>query len=88
MTILGQVTMDIFNKIYHEVKKPKNKDKLYELTGLLLDSLLQQIKPYFYTLIVMLFIMFTMNCVQFYYYVKMAATTPNVDIMKSFGNSF
>ena len=70
-SIFGDVTREIIDLIYNESKRKHNKRKLKYIfdmtTGLLLDN----IKPYLYTILAILILMFTMNVFQFYYYIRM-----------------
>jgi hypothetical protein len=49
--LLGNVTNECIDFIYHETQKTKNKKKLKSVINTLLDILFSDIKPYLYTIL-------------------------------------
>lgn len=70
-SILGDLTSDLINIVYKESKKKNNIKKLHHIIDLVIDYSYSKIQPFLYTIIGVLIIMFIMNCLQFYYYIKM-----------------
>lgn len=70
MTFISKATKDFFYYINKELEKEKNKKNISTVTSYFSKLILERFTPYFYTLLCILIIMFVMNCVQFYYYLK------------------
>lgn len=70
MTFISKATKDFFYYINKELEKEKNKKNIASITSYFSKIILERFSPYFYTLLCILLIMFVMNCVQFYYYLK------------------
>lgn len=80
MSIIGKATKDIFYLIKKELEKNKNKESLSSIVNYFLSILLDKINPYFYTILIVLIVMFIMNFVQFYYYIKIFMRINNQNI--------
>lgn len=78
MSLIGKATHDLISLFTKELNKNKNKKNLSEITKYLVSLILDKINPYFYTLLIMLIIMFIMNFVQFYYYMKILLVKTSV----------
>lgn len=64
---LGSSAIDYVSK---EFLKKKNKERVRKILDKLSDSVYIYIKPFLYTIILILVLMFVMNCLQFYVYFK------------------
>lgn len=80
MSLIGKATHNFISLITKELQKNKNKKNISEITKYLISLILDKINPYFYTLLIMLIIMFIMNFVQFYYYMKILIKTNKQNI--------
>lgn len=69
-SMFGDVTKELIDYLYIQLKKKNNKRKLKIIIDTLTDLVFNDIKPYLYTILSILILMFIMNLVQFYYYVK------------------
>ena len=69
--LVGNLTSEIIDFIYSQTKKKNNKKKIKYIIDILTKLLFHDIQPYLYTILAMLFIMFIINCFQFYYYIKL-----------------
>lgn len=69
-SIIGDITKELIDYVYAQLKKKKNKIKLKHIIDTLTDFVFNDLKPYLYTILSILILMFIMNLVQFYYYVK------------------
>ena len=80
-SIVGNITSELINYIYLQTKKKKNKHKLKYIYDTLIDILFMDLKPYLYTILAILILMFIMNCINFYYYIKLFIEShPNIKI--------
>lgn len=70
-SLIGDLTNEIIDFIYSQTRKKSNKKKIKYIIDMLTRLLFGDIKPYLYTILAMLFIMFLINCFQFYYYIKL-----------------
>ena len=82
-SLVGDLTHEIIDFIYSQTKKKNNKKKIKYIIDTLTKLLFHDIQPYLYTILAMLFIMFIINCFQFYYYVKLNINN-KVPISESF----
>ena len=80
MSIISKATQDLFVIIKKELQKNKNKENISTIINYFTSMLLDKISPYFYTILIVLIIMFIMNFVQFYYYMKIFIVTNNQNI--------
>ena len=78
-SIVGDLTHEIIDYIYLQIKKKNNKKKIKYITDALTKLLFGDIQPYLYTILAMLFVMFIVNCFQFYYYIKLFVDTKNIE---------
>ena len=76
--MVGDFTREIIDFIYSQTKKKNNKKKIKYIIDLLTKLLFEDIRPYLYTILAMLFIMFIINCFQFYYYIKLFLDTKSL----------
>ena len=60
----------LLNGISKELQDEVKFKKVKKIIGNINNIFFQYIKPYFYTLMSILLIMFVMNCFQFYYFIK------------------
>lgn len=82
-SLVGDLTREIIDFIYSQTKKNNNKKKIKYIIDTLTKLLFHDIQPYLYTILAMLFIMFIINCFQFYYYIKLNINN-KVPISESF----
>ena len=85
-SIVGDLTDEIINFIYLQTNKKNNKRKIKCIIDRLTKLLFEDIRPYLYTILAMLFIMFIINCFQFYYYIRLVVNMkiPILGIESSF----
>lgn len=81
MSFLGKATREIFMNVYKEIKNEKNKKYIYGIVDFFFEMFLQQVRPYFYAIVCILLVMFAMNCVQFYYYMKILIKQNKIDLL-------
>lgn len=70
VSILGDITNETINIVYKEFKKPKNSSKISYIINTLSGLALKRIQPYLFAIMMILIIIFLINCFQFYYYLK------------------
>lgn len=81
MKIVQDITTEIIDFLYLQSHKKKNKRKVKYMLGALTDLLLVNFKPYLYTILAILIIMFSMNILSFYYYIRLfVKSNPNLNI--------
>lgn len=68
--MLDIITDETISLIYKQTQKDKNKRRIEYILNNLLDISLRRIQPYLYSIMAVLILIFTINCVQFYYYSK------------------
>lgn len=66
--MLDIVTDETISFIYNQTKKDKNKKRIEYILNNLLDISLNRIKPYLYSIMGVLILIFLINFAQFYYY--------------------
>ena len=69
-SIITDVSREFINLIYKEFKKNRNKKKISYIIDTINKLIMNSINPYLYTIMGILLVIFIMNCVQFYYYLK------------------
>lgn len=69
-SIIGDLTTETISLVYKECEKDKNKRRLTKIMNRVINIALEHINPYLYTIIIILILLFLINCVQFYYYMK------------------
>lgn len=67
-TIFDNITSETVNFIYKQWKQEKNKKKIKKIINSLTNYFIESIQPYLYTIIAILVILFSVLCIQFYYY--------------------
>lgn len=79
--IINNFTNETIKLVYKECKKRKNKKKIIYITKLLTSTIFQYVKPYLYTILAILIIMFFMNVFQFIYYIKYNIKLNKIDVL-------
>jgi hypothetical protein len=69
-SIIGDLTTETISLVYKECEKDKNKRRLSKIITRVINIALEHINPYLYTIMTILILLFVINCVQFYYYMK------------------
>lgn len=69
--IFADITNEFIDFIYKQTKLHKNKKKLKYICDILIDNVFSDIKPFLYTIVTILIILFLINCFNFYYYIKL-----------------
>lgn len=69
--LLGDITNEIIDYIYTQSHKKRNKRKIKYIIDTLTTIAFGDVKPYLYTILAILILMFLMNCFSFYYYIKL-----------------
>lgn len=78
-SIIGEITNETLNYIYKQTRRKKNKRHIEYIINTLIDISIRRLKPYLYTIVIMLGIMFLLNCIQFAYYLKMFTNREMLD---------
>jgi hypothetical protein len=76
-SVLGDLTSETIGIIFKECEKEKNKRRIETIINNIINIALDNIKPYLYTIMAILILMFLINFVQFYYYVKLMLANSN-----------
>lgn len=84
ITGLASETIDV---LYKEAHRKKNKKKLRYIVNTLINMLMESIQPYMYTIMIMLIILFLMNCFQFFYYIRLQMTNKQMTVEKLIGEN-
>jgi hypothetical protein len=80
-SLFGNVTSELIDYIYLQAQKKKNKRKLKYIYNTIIGILFSDLKPYLYTILAILVLMFIMNCFSFYYYIRLfIESNPNINI--------
>ena len=80
-SLVGNVTSELIDYIYLQTQKKKNKRKLKYIYDTAVGILFSDLKPYLYTILAILVLMFIMNCFSFYYYIRLfIESNPNINI--------
>lgn len=69
--LVGDITQEIIDYIYSQAHKKRNKRKIKYIMDTLTSIAFGDVKPYLYTILAILILMFLMNCFNFYYYVTL-----------------
>lgn len=69
-SLLDDISSQVIDFSFKLFKKKKNQDKIKYIIASITNYGFQSIKPYLYTIIILLVTMFFINCAQFYYYMK------------------
>lgn len=75
--MIKDLTTETINLISKEFDKTHNKQHLNKIINHITNIAFQYIKPYLYTIMAILIILFIMNCFQFYYYIKLIILKDN-----------
>jgi hypothetical protein len=79
--ILGDLTQEIIDYVYLQSRRKRNKKKIKYILDTLTTIAFGDVKPYLYTILAILILMFLMNCFNFYYYIKLfVKSNPNINI--------
>lgn len=70
MSIIKSLTKNTINYAYKQLCKKHNKDKINLIMEYLSQLAISRIQPYFFAIMGILLIIFLINCLQFYYYMK------------------
>jgi hypothetical protein len=70
-SIISDLTSETIGIIFKECEKDKNKKRLEVIMNNIINIAFENLKPYLYTIMGLLMILFLINCFQFYYYVKL-----------------
>jgi hypothetical protein len=70
-SLFSDLTKETINIVFKECEKEKNKSRIEYFINNISKIAFTNIKPYLYTIMAILILMFTMNCFQFYYYIKL-----------------
>jgi len=70
-SIISDLTSETIGIIFKECEKDKNKKRLEVIMNNIINIAFENLKPYLYTIMGLLTILFLINCFQFYYYVKL-----------------
>jgi hypothetical protein len=79
-SIIGDLTSDTISIIFKECEKNKNKKRIQYIINNILDVAFGNIKPYLYTIMGILILLFLMNLFQFYYYIRLFIQNQNQKI--------
>ena len=69
--MIEDLTTETINFVYNEFEKSHNKKQINKIINHITSTAFQYIKPYLYTIMAILIMLFIMNCLQFYYYIKL-----------------
>lgn len=69
-SLLDDISSQVIDFSFKLFKKKKNQDKIKYIIANITNYAFHSIKPYLYTIIILLVTMFFINCAQFYYYMK------------------
>ena len=69
--LFSDITNELIDFIYSHVKKPKNKRKIKYVLDTCTNIIFSNIQVYFYSIMIILILIFCMNCFQFYYYIRL-----------------
>jgi hypothetical protein len=70
-SLFSDLTKETINIIFKECEREKNRHKIENFINKITKIAFTNIQPYLYTIMAILVLMFTMNCFQFYYYIKL-----------------
>lgn len=77
-SLFGDITSEIIDYIYKQSCKNKNKAKLKYIIDTCTEIAFKDVKPYLYTILIILILMFLTNCWTFYYYIKLFYSITNL----------
>jgi hypothetical protein len=70
-SIFDDISKQIIDFSFKEFKKKKNREKIEYVINNITNYAFRSIKPYLYTIMILLITLFLINCAQFYYYIKL-----------------
>lgn len=70
MTVIEALANDAISIFEHFCSKKETRTKLGEISDNVMERFIGRLKPYFFLLIGLLIAAIVMNCIQFYYYIK------------------
>ena len=79
-SIISDLTSETIGIIFKECEKDKNKKRLEVIMNNIINIAFENLKPYLYTIMGLLMILFLINCFQFYYYVKLFITNTKITV--------
>lgn len=88
-SVIGDLTSETISIIFKECEKEKNKRRIETIVNNIINIAFDNIKPYLYTIMAILVLLFLINCFQFYYYVKLFITNTKIttgDITRNITN--
>ena len=78
-SIISDLTSETIGIIFKECEKDKNKKRLEVIMNNIINIAFENLKPYLYTIMGLLMILFLINCIQLYYYVKLFINNNKLD---------
>lgn len=69
--MIEDLTTETINFIYNQFEKKHNKTHINKIINHITTIAFEYIKPYLYTIMAILILLFIMNFLQFYYYIKL-----------------
>jgi hypothetical protein len=78
-SIISDLTSETIGIVFKECEKDKNKKLLEVIMNNIINIAFRNLKPYLYTIMGLLMILFLINCFQFYYYVKLFINNNKLD---------
>ena len=79
-SVVQDLTSETIGLIYKECSKEKNKHKIQNILNNIIEYTFENIKPYLYTIMAILILLFLINTFQFYYYIKLFTTNNKLNI--------
>ncbi|NDC95260.1 hypothetical protein EB118_14410 [bacterium] len=74
-SIVDTLCTELVDYSFTELKNQKNRDKVQFIVSSIINFALKAIRPYLYTIMILLITMFLINAIHFYYYIKMIQKT-------------
>ena len=69
-SIFGDVSREIINMAYYQVKNPKTKRRIHFIINTFLNEFLGKFYPFIYIFLILIIVLFIMNAIQFYILTK------------------
>ena len=69
-SVFDDISTQIIEYSFSEFTKKKNQKKIESIVNKISFYAFRNIKPYLYTIITLLIVIFIINCLQFYYYLS------------------
>lgn len=80
-SLVGDITNELIDYIYIQSRRKGNKRKIKYILDTLTSIAFGDVKPYLYTILAILILMFLMNCFNFYYYITLfAKSNPHINM--------